>query len=153
MQLLRALFVLALAVTAATGRPVGTTGPFLGSWTVSESKPAPWLTAAPTDTPNADLTNARIAFSRSRLEAPAPLGCARALYSFDTVGPGDLFGGYLTDAEAQAKALGFTSNKIIVLSFGCQSGEAKSTPDFAMVDQNTAMFALGNYIYVMKRTP
>jgi hypothetical protein len=123
-------------------------GPFLGAWTITEAKPAPWLGANPPAAPaNTALINAKVLISRGGIEAPAPVGCSRAELWFEATNAKDLFSGMLTD-EKQANDLGF-SGKPMVLSVSCK-GEGGAL-DFALADQSTAMFTLDNYIYVMKR--
>jgi hypothetical protein len=141
--LLTAAFVCAAGVAYA----VESAGPFMGGWVVTESKPAPWSTA--TDPPNAALIDAKLSFHRNSVDGPAPLGCAKATFWSEPSPPANLFAGNLTEPQKQARDLGFGS-RIVILSVSCKSAETP-VPDFALVDERTAMFALGGHIYIMKR--
>jgi hypothetical protein len=138
--------IAALCATPALAAQGG--GPFLGAWTITEARPAPW--AAPSAPADPALLNAKITISRGGIEAPAPIGCARAEFWFEPTSVAGLFSGLLTEPERQARELGF-SDRPIVLSVSCKSSEGSRVVDFAMVDRGTAMFALDNHIYVMKR--
>jgi hypothetical protein len=139
------------AIAALCATPVLATqggGPFLGAWTITEAKPAPWATpSAPADPA---LLNATVMISRGGIEGPAAIGCARAELWFEPTTVNMLFTGMLTEPEKQARELGF-SDRPIVLSVSCKSGQESRVLDYALVDRKTAMFTLDNYIYVMKR--
>jgi hypothetical protein len=141
--LLAAAFVCAAGVAHA----VESAGPFMGGWVVTEAKPAPWTTAA--DPPNAQLIDAKLSFGRTSVEGPAPIACEKATFWSEPGPPANLFAGNLTDPRKQARELGF-GTRIVILSVSCKSAETP-VPDFALVDEHTAMFALGNHIYIMKR--
>lgn len=141
------LLAIGFVCAASAAHAVESAGAFLGGWVVTEAKPAPWSTA--TDPPNAALIDAKIAFGRSSVEAPAPLACAKATFWSEPQPAQSLFGGNLTEPARQARDLGFGS-RIVILSVSCKSAE-NPVPDFALVDAHTAMFALGNHIYIMKR--
>jgi hypothetical protein len=137
----------AFVCAAGTAYAVESAGPFMGGWVVTESKPAPWSTA--TDPPNAALIDAKLSFHRNSVEGPAGIGCAKAAFWSAPAPAANLFAGNLTDAPKQARELGFGS-RIVILSVSCKSAETP-VPDFALVDERTAMFAMGNHIYIMKR--
>lgn len=133
--------------------PAGAQENFAGTWTVVEARVAPWVDPAETPQPQADPAMAKgtITITRDSIAGPPPLACKKAQYEVKDVGPDFLFEGGLSDPGPQAKALGFTSDKIIAVSMGCVSGAADIGMDFALIDDDTAVFALDNIIYRMKR--
>lgn len=139
--------VIACAATAAYAVP--SAGAFMGGWVITEAKPAPW-SATPAGPPNAELIDKKLIFTRSTLEGPAPFACTKANFWSEPMPAQNLFSGNLTEVEKQARDLGFTSRRIVILSVSCLNTET-AVPDFALVDEHTAMFAIGDYIYVMKR--
>jgi hypothetical protein len=141
------LLAAAFVCVAGAAYAAESTGPFLGGWVVTEAKPAPWSTA--TDPPNASLIDAKLSFGRRSVEGPAVVACSNATFWSEPAPPANLFAGNLTEPQKQARDLGFGS-RIVILSVSCKNAETP-VPDFALVDEHTAMFALGNHIYVMKR--
>jgi hypothetical protein len=129
------------------------TNPFIGEWTVTDAKMGPWV--QPHDHPavNANILNAKIRFTATRVEGPQPMGCDRATYAVKTVSPEYLFEGGLTEPKRQAQDIGFTSTNITALEQGCDRPDADIEMSYALVSDNIAVFALDNYIYTMKRTP
>jgi hypothetical protein len=127
---------------------------FAGTWTVIDAQAAPWVDAAAAE-PQADpaLRGGTITFAADRVDGPPPFGCTQAHYEVKKVGPEFLFQGGLTDPGAQAAALGFIGDDITALSLACVRGEADVSMDFALVDADTAVFALDNIIYRMRRSP
>lgn len=144
----RVIFIAAALVGGLSSAQAGEgAGPFVGAWTIAEAKPLPGTT--PTGQANPALLNAAVSIGRSQLQGPEPLSCGRAMYATDKRDPLYLFSGGLSDAEHQARELGF-GDKINILSIGCRTGSTVY-PDIALLDEHTAMFALDGYIYVMKR--
>ena len=139
------LLVGLIATPLAAGRPDDS---FLGRWRIAASQPAPWHDPKdPGSAPFPDrITGRTVTFTRTRIAAPAPLACGRPRYRVKTVPPQGLFQGGLTSPEAQAKALGFPGSGIRTLETGC-SGWL----DFHFVDAATALFALDNRIYTLRR--
>jgi hypothetical protein len=137
----------ALAAATAPAGAAESAGAFLGPWIISEAKPAPWVT--PAGPANTALIDAKIAFHRTSIEAPAPLNCPEATFWSEPQPAANVFSGNLSEPDTQARAMGFGS-RVVILSASCKV-EGTPIPDFALVDRRTAMFALDGYIYVMKR--
>lgn len=142
-----AAFVLAIAPASAGDNP------FLGQWTVSDAKLGPWVGPGEHPAVNPKMAHAKFTFTATGVTAPEPLGCAKAIYEVKTVGPEFLFEGGLTDPKPQARALAFTTDTFPAMSFSCDRSDADISMDYAMPDKNTVVFALDNWIYIMKRTP
>jgi hypothetical protein len=127
---------------------------FTGTWRVVEARPAPWVeqgSGQPSD--NAAMKQGTITLAPERVDGPPPLGCTSPTYELNEVGPDYLFQGGLTDPGPQAAALGFTGTRIKLLSMSCVRDDADIGMDFALADDDTAMFALDNVIYRMVRAP
>lgn len=146
--------VAAVATVAAwQTRPAVAQEAFAGSWDVVNVQPAPWTQGSATDKPhvNEEVARGRITFMPDSVQGPAFLNCDKAKYEIAKVPPEYLFEGGLTDPVRQAKELGFTGGEILQLSMGCISGDADIGMDFDLISEDTAVFALDNMIYTMKR--
>lgn len=121
---------------------------FLGAWTIVASRPAPWQTAAfPSDAAEMKrLTGSRLVFAGDRIAAPAPLSCRGPHYQMRDYTTDMLFQGGLTAPRRQAAMLGFLKPTVRTLETGCEGAS-----EFHFVDPGTAMFALNNRIYTVKR--
>lgn len=148
-----ALVAMLMGVSLVAG-PACAQEMFAGTWQVTDAQPAPWVDGSSSTQPdvNEAMRAGRITFAKDRVDGPPPLGCDRARYETNDVGPDYLFQGGLADPARQAAALGFTSDRIVALSMSCIRDDADIGMDFALVDDNTAMFALDNVIYTMVRT-
>lgn len=133
--------------------PAGAQEMFAGSWTVVDAQVAPWVDPAASPQPQADaaMRSGTITLAPDRVDGPPPLSCERVQYEVKEVGPEFLFEGGLADPGPQAAALGFTDAKISALSMGCVRDDADIGMDFALIDADTAVFALDNIIYKMTR--
>ena len=154
-----AIAVVGLAV-AATGigfilkaGPASAQEAFAGSWDVFNVHAAPWVDANVDTKPylNEEIARGRITFMADSVQGPGFLNCDKAHFEIMKVPPEYLFQGGLTDAPRQAKELGFTNGEILQLSMSCISDDADISMDFDLIDQDTAVFALDNMIYRMKR--
>ena len=65
--------------------------------------------------------------------------------------PEGLFQGVLRNPAKDAAALGFKGDKITSVNEGCLKSDADLEMDFALLDEDTAMFGLDNVVYKMKR--
>jgi hypothetical protein len=153
MAMLRTVAAIAIALVLNAGCAAAGDNPFLGEWKVSDAQPGPWVGPNVRVGVNPKIMNATITFGAASVTGPEPLGCAKARYEVKTVGPEFLFEGGLTDPKAQAHALGFTTDTFTAMSFSCDRPDADVSMDYAMADKNTALFALDNIIYTMKRNP
>ena len=142
--------IAAVAALTLANPPAAAQGAIAGTWVIRQAQvTAPWVpqgTAPPADTYQRRLAGARITFAATRINGPAPLACRGPHYAMRDYGPDMLFQGNLTQAEAQATALGFTTRPIKTLETGCEGAI-----DFHMLDDNTMQFALNNRIYTLDR--
>ena len=150
----RRVMAAALAAACIAASPAAPGNPFLGTWTVVDAKRGPWVKPGEQALPvNPKIVHATIAFTATSVTGPAPLGCAKAHYELQTVGPDFLFEGGLPHPKEDARALGFTTDTFPAMSFSCERSDADLEMDYAMADENTVMFGLDDRVYVMKRTP
>lgn len=142
-------FALALA-GAGIGGPARAEDPvFLGTWTIVQARVAPWAklgVSAFSAEEQRRLVGAKVTYRDHRIAAPAPLACANPQYRIGQVPPDYLFQGTLTDPVPQARSLGFPSPRSYVLETGCEG-----LIEFHFVDPKTAMFALNNMLYTLKK--
>ena len=124
--------------------------PHLGTWLIAEVRPAPWVDARnPATAPFDDrLVGQTVTYTPVRIAAPRPLACAHPRYRWVAVPPENLFQGGLTAPAAQAAALGFRPAAIATLETGCEG-----LIDFHFTEAGTALFALNNNIYTLRRRP
>ena len=96
-----------------------------GTWVIRQAAPvAPWVAQGatpPSDREQRRLAGGRVTFRADRISGPAPLACRGPHYQVRDYGADMLFQGNLTQAEAQATALGFTARPIKTLETGCAS--------------------------------
>ena len=123
---------------------------YLGSWLIAEVHPAPWFDAKnPATAPFDDhLIGKTVTYTRARIAAPRPLACSGPHYRWVAYPPENLFQGSLTTPFAQAAALGFRAAAIPTLETGCEG-----PIDFHFTEAGTALFALNNNIYTLRRRP
>jgi len=140
-----ALFALAAPTPAAE-----TKSEFLGRWLIAEAHPAPWsVPGDPATAPfDAHLVGKAIIYDRRRIRGPRLLACHGPHYRTVAVPPEGLFQGGLTAPAAQAAALGFRGAQIATLQTGCPG-----SIDFHFIDRATALFALDNMVYTIRRQP
>ena len=142
-----------LAIVLCAVIPISSAGaaphsPYLGRWFIAGASPAPWSVAGdPATAPvPAPIVGKAIVYERSRIAGPRLLACRRPNYQLRQVPPEGLFQGGLTAPAAQAAALGFRGTSIPTLQTGCAG-----SIDFHFVDQSTALFALDNMVYTMRK--
>ena len=134
-----------VSVSAAAAGPQR---PFYGRWLIAEANPAPWYNPAdPGMHPLDDhLVGKSIVYQPSRIVGPRLLACKGPHYRMLEVGPEYLFQGGLTAPAAQAAALGFRGSRIASLETGCAGAI-----DFHFVNETTALFALDNMVYTLRK--
>jgi hypothetical protein len=122
--------------------------PYLGTWLIAEAHPAPWYDPKDPQTAPFDdrIAGKTVIFTPTRIIAPRPLACRRPNYQLRTVPPEVLFQGGLTHPAAQATALGFAGKTIRTLETGCNGWF-----EFHFTQAGTALFALNNMIYTLRR--
>jgi hypothetical protein len=147
--------IAALACMLATGAADAKgSNPFLGAWTVTDGKVAPWYDgsgAKPETDPT--LQGRTITFAPKSASGSPVVDCREVNYKVSVIGPDMLFEGGLKDPKKDAAALGFTSGKITTMNESCDSSSGDMELDFPMVDRNTILLGLNNMIYTLKRAP
>jgi hypothetical protein len=143
----------ALALAASFTAPSAAYGAdlfpaYFGRWVIAEAHPAPWVDPKdPSTAPFEDhITGKSVTFTPERIIAPRPLQCRSPNYKLNHVPPENLFQGGLTGAAAQAATLGFGEGTIPTLETGCNAAF-----EYHFTQAGTALFALNNTIYTLKR--
>lgn len=136
---------------SSAGQPAGagTAWPdYLGTRDIVEAQPAPWVNPSdPSTAPHdARLVGKTVVYKKGRIVAPPLLACAEPTYAIKDVPPEGLFQGGLTAPRAQAAALGFGGATIRTLETRCEHWF-----EYHFTDAGTAMFALDNMIYTLRR--
>ena len=135
-------------------QPCAAQGVFIGAWDVVAQDPAPWVTARQDRKAQAEpaLRNAHIVFSADRVVAPLRMGCKKPKFemmqlAFDSLFEGGLSdpGHGLNDPKKLALKIGFTQEPVLSMVTSC------SELLFHLVDPNTAVFALNNMVYTLRR--
>lgn len=147
MIVLRTLLGLAALAAVSSARCADYFPAYFGRWSIAEAQVAPWVqpevAAAVTDD---GLVGKAVTYEPDRIAGPRLLRCARPDYRFADVPPEGLFQGNLPDPAATARLLGFTEATIRTLQTGCEGAI-----DFHFRDADTALFALNNLIYTLKK--
>jgi hypothetical protein len=123
--------------------------PFLGVWRITKATPAPWTGGTYRSDPflAQRWIGKRVTFGWNIIDAPYPLGCDAPDYHVVEVAPDELFQGNLTSPILQAHALGFRAGAPVrTLQTDCEH-----LIDFHFADNSTAMFALDNVIFTLRR--
>lgn len=145
-HLAAAALLAAIALAAAPARAGDQ--PWLGTWRITGAQPAPWVGKGDHVRHASDiwhLVGRTVVYRKARIDGPAPLACRGPKYERRVVGPDYLFQGGLTAPAEQARALGFSAS-IVTLETGCEGAI-----DFHFTDPATALFALDNMIYMLRR--
>lgn len=139
---IRAVFTTALFCCASPARAQGT---FAGAWTIAEWSVAPWVSDAERARikPNANVLNHSLIFTAKHVVGPDLLSCDTPKYETVSSPFEGLFEGGLLKPKTDGPALGFKA-PVKTLRPACDF-------DFHLKDPNTAMFALDNVLYTMKR--
>jgi hypothetical protein len=138
-----------LAVLAGlSGAAPAAKSPYLGTWLIAEAHIAPWAEpGAPKSTPESrQLVGKKLIYAPRRISGPIPLACNGPNYKMHDAPIDELFQGTLTKPKQQAVALGFHGAKVPTLETGCAGWI-----DFHYTDKSTALFALNNMIYTLRR--
>ena len=123
--------------------------PFFGLWMITKATPAPWSDPAHRTDPflAQRWVGKKVIFLLDAIDAPPPLGCDVPDYRTVEVPPKGLFYGNLTSPVIQAQALGFPAGApVMTLQTDCED-----PIDFHFVNLTTAMFALDDVIYTLRR--
>jgi hypothetical protein len=120
--------------------------PVYGVWLITHARPAPWANPALLDPESRRLIGRKLIYLPDRIEGPEPFACEAPLYRLVDTPPQGLFQGNLTSPVLQAAALGFREPLIATLQTDCEG-----FIDLHFVNRSTAMFALNNVIYTVRR--
>jgi hypothetical protein len=144
------VFALALAMTTLPA--VAADNPLLGKWQIVEVIVAPWASKLqrPQTAESKRLLNMQITFTAKAMTSGYPtLNCNDAKFEV-TSDPADvLFRGSLLEPnqESVAARLGLPRNDVPTVEINCSSGDFP----FHFRDKDTALFALNDMIYTIKR--
>ena len=149
---MKPLFVLALLMFCA--KCVSAQEAFGGIWHVIEAERAPWVAADRKLQPSAEaaFAHATFEFRADRVVGPSWTACRKPKYDLAPQPFNALFEGGLYDPEhglrdpaALAHRLGFQHEPVPSMTSSC------SELLFHLADADTALFALNNMIYTMRR--
>jgi len=138
-----------LACTAAHAQ----TNPLLGNWRIVSAGVAPWIGADKILTIKEDdarrFVKQKISFTAGQVKSRDPLlACKGPRYEPTKIPPAGLFQGNLPEPKADvAKALGLPAGDVPGVDVACPN----SLFSYHFRDKDTAMFALDNVIYTLKR--
>ena len=131
---------------------------YLGQWKITGAVPAPWIKSDAELFPDEmkSLVGQTITLKSDAVEGPGQFPCKGAVYQVLEGGPDMLFQGMLgqmhdenaaNDPQKLAEQAGFTGTAYRTVITGCEYAV-----DFSFgADKDTAMFALDNALYMMKR--
>jgi hypothetical protein len=146
----RALLPVLAATLASPPEAAAAEPDYFGAWLITDARVAPWAKAGEeatfSEAEARRLIGSKVIYRKARIEGPTPLACSKPHYRLLDVRPEGLFQGTLTDPVAQAHALGYRAGTIPTLETGCEGWI-----DFHFVDARTALFALNNRIYTLRK--
>lgn len=129
---------------------------FRGEWDILSAVPGPWAVnpaAAEDDKIARRLIGSSVTFGEGAVQAPDPLGCSPATYSFRDARPESLFEGGLAqgpdgkmlDTAALTQQLGITTPTVRALAASC------SEVEFYQIAPDVLLFGMDNRIYRLER--
>jgi hypothetical protein len=131
---------------------------YLGQWKITAAAPAPWIKSDAELSPDEmkSLVGQTITLKTDALEGPGQFPCKGPKYEVIEGGPDMLFQGGFGEMQSQnaanepqklAEQAGFTGTQYRTVLTGCEFAV-----DFSFgEDKDTAMFALDNALYMLKR--
>ena len=146
---LAGLAILLLSLLAMPAQARDIRFPFFGLWMITKATPAPSIDGQHKSDPflAQRWVGKKVIFRWSVIDAPFPLGCDAPDYRTVDVPPEGLFQGNLTSPVIQAHALGFRAGApVTTLQTDCEH-----FIDYHFINRSTAMFALDNVIYTLRR--
>jgi hypothetical protein len=149
----RAGLLIALAFLAAPGGANAQDNALLGTWEIAEAQPAPWSEDSQRASLAAEgkrLVKQIVTFAPSEvISRHKALACRRAQYEPTDYEADAIFQGNLPEPNPTAAALrlGFKKGEIPGVDLKCTSG----VYSYHFRDRNTALTALSNVIYTLKR--
>lgn len=144
---MRSFLRAAAAIVFCLAEPCMAADPFYrGAWTIEKFAPAPF--GRPFDHAG-QLVGERVVFAARSISGPGVLACRSPRYALFKVPVEGLFQGTLGDRQTAAKAaarLGILARRIPTVSTGCEHAI-----DFHFTSGRTAVFALDNAIYYLRK--
>jgi hypothetical protein len=131
---------------------------YLGQWKITAAAPGPWIKSDAELFPDEmkSLVGQTITLKSDAIEGPGGLPCKGPKYEVMEGGPDMLFQGAFGEMQAAdaskdpqklAEQVGYTGTKYRTVLTGCEFAV-----DFSFgEDPDTAMFALDNAVYMLKR--
>ena len=131
---------------------------YLGQWKITGAAPAPWIKSDAELFPDEmkSLVGQTITIKSDGIAGPGSFPCSDAVYQVMEGGPDMLFQGMFgqmhdesaaVDPQKLAEQSGFAGTHYRTIITGCEYAV-----DFSFgEDKNTAMFALNNAVYTLKR--
>ena len=147
-----ACFAVAFLI-AASGQSAAQGISLLGTWEIVEARPAPWVEEskhAPLIAHGKRMIGQTVTFtSREVTSKYKPLACKRAQYENTNYEADAIFQGNLPEPNPTAAAvrLGFKKGETAGVDLRCTSGSYS----YHFRDRGTALTALSNVIYTLKR--
>jgi hypothetical protein len=141
------LLALAAPAHAQSGNPL------IGDWVIVQAVPAPWAAEARHDALAAQgkrRVDTAVSFTaREVASKDRALACKRALYEPTEVPADAIFQGNLPEPNptAAARRLGFAKGDVRTVDMRCTRGLFS----YYFLDRDTALTALDNVIYTLKR--
>jgi len=129
------------------------TNPLLGNWRIVSAGVAPWIGADKILHIKEDnarrFMKQKISFTADQVKSRDPLlACKGPRYEATKIPPAGLFQGNLPEPKADvAKALGLPAGDVPGIDVACPN----SLFSYHFRDKDTALFALDNVIYTLKR--
>jgi hypothetical protein len=157
-KLLRGAGLAALLCAASFSGAKAEDAFYLGQWKIIGAAPAPWIKSDAELFPDEmkSLVGQTITLTSDAIDGPDGFPCREPKYEVIEGGPDMLFQGALGEMQSQnasndpqklAEQAGFTGAKYRTVLTGCEFAV-----DFSFgADQDTAMFALDNAVYTLKR--
>jgi hypothetical protein len=151
-------FVASLCLMGGMGGAQAEDAFYIGKWKITGAAVGPWVPSddMPDPAESKTLVGREITLSAGAVDGPGSFPCKGPKYEVIEGGPEMLFQGLFgemhendqsADPQKLAQQAGFTGTKYRTVITGCEY-----EVDFSFgADDDTAAFALNNFIYTMKR--
>lgn len=142
----RSIFIVAAAAAASVGAHAAE-APMPGKWRITRGVVAPWTDEAGAGAPSLAI-GSTVAFGKSYVSGPHPIGCRHARYETTEVPTEGLFQGAGISSN-DAISLGLAGEKFQGVSVSCDAGVF----EYHRANENSFVFALDNRIWTLDRSP